>query len=143
MMFRPAILAALLLPSPAFASDLMVSGAWIPTAPPAAKTHAAYLSVHNHSDTPRVLVKVSAEGYGMSHLHESKETDGVATMSMLHQIEIPAGGMLMMKPGGLHVMLMRSKTPITEGASVPLTLEFANGDTLTVDAEVKPREPTS
>ncbi|MEM7472539.1 MAG: copper chaperone PCu(A)C [Pseudomonadota bacterium] len=143
MMFRPAILAALLLPLPAFAGDVMVSDAWVPTAPPSAPTHAAYISLHNHGSEPRVLVGVSAEGYGMVHLHESKESDGVMTMTMLHQIEIPAGGMMMMKPGGLHVMLMGPKAPLAEGATVPLVLEFANGDKMPIEAMVKPRVPES
>jgi len=142
-MFRPVLLASLLLPLPAFAGDLMVSDAWVPMAPPAAPTHAAYVSLHNHGAEPRILVGVSAEGYGMVHLHESKETDGVMTMSMLHQIEIPAGGMMMMKPGGLHVMLMGPKGPVAEGDTVPLMLEFANGDKMPVNALVKPRAPRS
>lgn len=143
MMFRPMLLAAFLLPLPALAGDLMVSGAWVPTAPPSASTHAAYISLDNHGEVPRVLVKVRAEGYKMTHLHESKETDGVATMSMLHQIEIPAGGKLAMKPGGLHVMLMGPSAPVLTGTLVLLTLEFANGYTLSVNAEVKPRDPSS
>ena len=142
MMFR-VMLASFLLPLPALAGDLMVSDAWVPTAPPSASTHAAYISLHNLSSTPRTLIKISSENYGMVHLHESKETDGVSTMSMLHQIEIPAGGMLMMKPGGLHVMLMGAKSAVEEGAIVPLVLEFANGEQLKVDAEVKPRDHSS
>lgn len=142
-MFRPILLATFLLPLPALASDLMVKDAWVPTAPSVSKTHAAYVSLYNLGETPRTLVKVTAPTHKMTHLHESKETDGVSTMSMIHQIEIPAGGMLIMKPGGLHVMLMSAKSKITEGAMVPLTLEFANGEILNIDAEVKPRVPES
>lgn len=143
MISRVMCFVTLLMPLPALAGDGIMADAWVPMAPPAAATHAAYISLHNHGDAPRVLVKVSAEDYGMVHLHESKEINGVVTMAMIHQIEIPAGGMMMMEPGGLHVMLMGAKQPLAEGARVPLMLEFANGETLTVDAEVKPRDPSS
>lgn len=142
-MFRPVLLSTLFLPLPALAGDIMVSDAWVPTAPPSAPTHAAYISLHNHGAEPRILVGVKSEAYGMVHLHESRETDGVMTMSMLHQIEVPAGGMMMMKPGGLHVMLMGPKEPVAEGDTVSLILEFANGDKMPVEAMVKPRDPAS
>jgi copper(I)-binding protein len=140
MIFRPIVLAALLIPSTAFAETVMVVDAWMPPSPPAAMSHAAYVTLHNQGGTPRVLTGGAADGYTMTHLHHSAETAGVATMTMIHQIEIPAGGMLLMKPGGLHVMLMGPDAPVSEGDVVPLSLTFANGDVMSIDAEVKPRD---
>lgn len=139
MMFRPIVLAAMLIPLPAFAEPVMAVDAWVPTAPPNAMAHAAYITLHNQGESPRILMGVSAAGYAMAHLHQSDEIDGVATMTMLHQIEISAGGILTMKPGGLHVMLMAPKAPTAEGDTVQLTLTFANGDVMMIEAEVKPR----
>lgn len=143
MMLRPLVLATMLIPLPAFAESVMVMDAWVPTSPPTATAHAAYVTLHNHGSMPRTLISVAADGYAMAHLHQSEETDGVATMSMVHQIEIPAGGMLMMKPGGLHVMLMGPDAPTVDGDVVPLSLTFANGDILEIDAQVKPRDVQS
>lgn len=143
MISRFSFLAALLFPLSAAAGDLMLVSAWVPVAPPGAMSHAAYVTLHNHGDTPRILIGASAEGYAMTHLHESKETDGVATMSMIHQIEIPAGGMLKMAPGGLHVMLMKPEAVTADGSIVDLIFTFANGDTMKIEAEVKPRDLAS
>lgn len=142
-MFRLVVLAAMLLPMPVFAEDLIVVEAWVPAAPPTAMAHAAYVTLQNRGAEPRVLVGVRADGYAMSHLHESRETDGIATMTMLHQVEIPAGGMLLMKPGGLHVMLMGPDAPNPTGDFVSLTLTFTNGETQTIDAAVKLRDAES
>lgn len=142
-MLRPIVLAAMLIPLPALAEPVLAVDAWVPTAPPTAMAHAAYVTLHNKASSPRILMGVSAEGYAMTHLHQSAETDGVATMTMLHQIEIPAGGYLTMKPGGLHVMLMGPKAPMAEGDTVQLTLTFANGEIMVVDAQVKPRDAES
>lgn len=140
MMLKALLCAALLFPLAAFADNPLEAEAWIPTAPPMTMSHAAYVTLYNAGAEPRVLIGVSSEAYAMSHLHESKEASGMATMSMLHQIEIPAGGTLLMEPGGLHVMLMSPKQPTAEGDSVTLTLSFANGEILTVDAMVKARD---
>lgn len=139
-MFRISAVALLMLPMAAFAQDLSVSGEWVPIAPPGSGAQAAYFTLHNNGATPRVLVGIAADGYAMTHLHESKETDGVATMSMLHQIEIPAGKALTMKQGGLHVMLMGPSSPAGQGDLVQLVLTFADGETMTVSAEVKARD---
>ncbi|MEM7522200.1 MAG: copper chaperone PCu(A)C [Pseudomonadota bacterium] len=133
------IIAALVAPTLAFASDLEVVDAWSPVAPPAAKIHAVYLTLSNEGDAPRSLVGVSSELHKMAHLHESREKDGVATMAMLAQIDIPPGESLEMKAGGMHVMLMGASAGLAAGETIPLTLSFANGETLSVSAAVKSR----
>ncbi|MEM5475729.1 copper chaperone PCu(A)C [Pacificibacter sp. AS14] len=140
MTLKTLLFAAMLFPLGAFADSQLSAEAWIPTPPPMAMSHAAYVTLHNTEAVPRVLIGVSSDTYAMSHLHETKEVSGMSTMSMLHQIEIPAGETLTMQPGGLHIMLMSPKQPVAEGDSVMLTLSFANGETLTVDAMVKARD---
>lgn len=137
MTLRALLCAAMLLPMSAFGDSALTAEAWIPAAPPMSMSHAAYVTLQNADTVPRVLTTVSSEIYGMAHLHESKETAGMATMAMLHQIEIPAGGTLTMEPGALHVMLMHPKTTVVAGDRVALTLTFANGEVVLVDAIVK------
>ena len=143
MKFSPVLFAAILIPLPAFAQDLIVSDAWVPTAPPTAMVHAAYMTLHNGGTAPRILTGISAVGYAISHLHGSNETDGITTMTMLHNIEIPSGGTLHMQPGKLHVMLMAPEAPMTEGEAIELTLSFANGKRQRVEAKVIPRDLTN
>jgi copper(I)-binding protein len=52
-------------------------------------------------------------------------------------LEIPAGGAVELKPGGLHLMLIGLKAPLSEGGNVPLTLVFDNG--MRVDAALSVR----
>lgn len=125
-----------LLPTFAFADPLRVKNPMVPLAPPAAKVHAAYMVLHNDSDTNKQLIGVSADGYAMAHLHRSEEKNGVATMSSVHMIEIAAGSMVALEQGGLHIMLMRPKAPISEGEHVAIELEFSDGSNQTVMAIV-------
>jgi copper(I)-binding protein len=41
-----------------------------------------------------------------------------------------------LKPGGLHVMMIDLKAPLKEGDSVPITLTFDDGSSKQVDAKV-------
>jgi copper(I)-binding protein len=135
-MKRFAALCLALTPALAAADGLTVSGAMVPLAPPSAMAHAGYFTLENTGTTTRSLVGVTAAGYAMAHLHQSADAGGVATMSMVHQIDIAPGQSVAFAQGGLHVMLMRPKAPLALGGTVPFTLEFANGETVPVSAEV-------
>lgn len=52
-------------------------------------------------------------------------------------IELPAGGQVELKPGGYHVMLIGLTRDLNAGEKFPVTLQFASGATLTVEAEVR------
>lgn len=136
-------LALALAASAASAEGMKIEGAYVPVAPPGVMAHAAYLSLENTGDVTRSLIGVTAAGYAMTHLHQSADTDGVATMSMVHQLDIAPGQTVKLKPGGLHIMLMRPKDTAAVGDVVPLTLSFANGASLSVEAAVKERSAGS
>ena len=52
-------------------------------------------------------------------------------------IEVPAGGQVELKPGGYHVMLIGLTRDLNAGDKFPVTLEFASGAKLQVEAEVR------
>lgn len=128
--------AALMVPTAVFADGLTVDTPWIPTAPPKAMAHAAFMTLTNEGDTAEQIIGVSANGYMMSHIHISEEKDGIATMSSVDMIEIAPGQSVTLKHGGLHIMLMKPMAPRAEGEMVALTLEFADGSTQEVMATV-------
>lgn len=127
----------------AFAQDIRIQGAYVPLAPPGVMAHAAYMTLENTGELPRSLVGVSADGYAMAHLHQSMDHDGVATMSMVGQLEIAPGQAVMLEPGSFHIMLMRPKEMLKAGDAVTIALEFANGETQFVVALVKERDSGS
>lgn len=131
------LLLALMMPLPASAGDLVVSGAFVPMAPPGVMAHAAYFHLTNDGNETHRLIGVRAEGYAMAHLHRSDDMGDVATMSAVDAIDIAPGQSIVFAPGGLHVMLMHPAAMQAEGNTVLLTLSFANGDTLAVQAPVR------
>lgn len=134
-----AALVFLLVPTALMAGEWKIEDPTVPLAPPGVMAHAAYFTLTNTGDTPRQLIGVTADGYGMAHIHRTEVKDDVATMSAVDVIEIAPGQTVTFAQGALHIMLMRPKTPHELGGTVELTLEFANGETLPVTASITRR----
>jgi copper(I)-binding protein len=52
-------------------------------------------------------------------------------------IVVPAGGTHELAPGGDHMMLMDLEKPLLPGSDVSMTLEFEDGSTLAVSAQIR------
>ena len=98
---------------------------------------AAFGTLHNPTDGDMVVVAASSPSSPMVELHETVEVDGVAQMREVEGFTVPAGGDVVLEPGGNHLMLMGLTAPLTPGAEVTVVLELADGTTLDVVAPVK------
>ena len=73
-----------------------------------------------------------------AEIHSMVHENGVMKMRALPDgIEIPAGGMVKLAPGGLHLMLMGLKQTLQAGQMLEVELIFASGRTLRLPAHVK------
>ncbi len=66
---------------------------------------------------------------------------GMMTMREVGSIELPAGKLVMLQPGGLHIMLLDLVGPLELGASFTATLNFAVADPVEVIFEVRDTAP--
>ncbi len=131
-------LTVIFVPSSVFAADsIIVHNAWVRSAPPNAKVLAAYMTIMNQSEEPRALIAVSSSRFGKIELHKT-EMHG-DTMKMIHQkqLNIPAQGSLILKPGGYHLMLMKPESVPQAGESVGMELNFDNGQILHIKVPVR------
>lgn len=136
--------AALLMTTTAVAAqDIKATDAYVPQSPPGSMAQAAYMQLENTTGKIRSLIGVEASGYGMAHLHSSETKDGVATMTMVHQLDIAPGQSVSLEPGSFHIMLMQPEAMAKVGDTVDLKLMFADGETLEVTADVKTRHDGS
>ncbi len=87
------------------------------------------------------LVSVSSTAAGVVEIHEMKMDGSTMQMRALPALDLPAGKVVELKPGGYHVMLMDLKAPLKEGESVDLSLVVQGKDgkkeTITVKAPIK------
>ena len=87
-----------------------------------------FLTLLNGTDAPVRLTSAASDVASHVELHETVNENGL--MKMIPQpegFEIPAGGSVILMPGGKHVMLLGLVKPLVEGDSFPLTLNFDNG----------------
>ena len=101
---------------------------------------AGYFDLVNQGKQPLTLTAASSPAFRMVHLHRSIEQDGKSMMVPAGNLEIKPGATLHFAPGGYHLMLMDRVKPLKVGDKVPMTLRFADRQTLQVTFEVKSAE---
>ena len=121
----------------AHGGHIAVSDAWIRAGLPNRPT-AGYLVLRNSGDADDRLLEVRSPAFKIIELHESKMEDGVMKMAPIVAIEVAAGGMAMLKPGGKHLMMFGGKD-LSEGTEIEVTLIFEKAGEVTLTVPVVKR----
>ncbi|MGQ0486685.1 MAG: copper chaperone PCu(A)C [Hyphomicrobiales bacterium] len=131
-------LAAILALAPGVrASDIAVVGAFArASAVSTAKAGTAYLTLINHGAEPDRLLSIATEAAANAQLHRTTNEDGIARMQPVESLDLPAGAMVELKPGGLHVMMTGLRAPLVEGGSLTLHLTFEKAGEVEVKVPV-------
>ncbi len=106
-------------------SDMAVTPA------PEGETASVYFTVSRGgaSDT---VVSASSPDAGWVTLHDTDDRDGGSFMVDVETLDVPAGGSLVLAPGGRHVMLHDVARRLVPGDEVEVTLEFRDEGTRTI-----------
>ncbi len=115
--------------------------AWIPLGPPGSTTLAGYLTLRNGDATATALVAVSSPAFASVEVHRTEQDGDSMRMRPVPRLEIAPHASVELAPGGTHLMLFAPRLTLAAGQRVTLTLRFADGTTLGVEAEV--RDPRS
>ncbi|MFM5082942.1 copper chaperone PCu(A)C [Aeromonas veronii] len=140
-MFKRAFYSLLVLgmTAPALAKVEAVDG-YVRLLPPGSPNTAAFMVLKNDADQPVRLVVAASAAAGRAELHTHLHENGVMKMRQVENIEIPAKGEAVLKPGSLHIMLFEVGT-LSEQTPFPLTLTMDDGQKLDLSLPVKPIEP--
>ncbi len=114
------------------AGNLTVSSPWARSTPAKARNGAVYMTIKNGGAATDRLMAVKTPVAGHAGLHQTVMEQDVMRMRPVKAMQVPPGGMAMLKPGGYHIMLMGLKTPLKEGHSFPLTLTFDKAGEITI-----------
>ncbi len=122
------------LPFPAARLDVLPSGvaavdvknAWVRQTVPGQSGTGAFMQLQ--APQGATLVGVSTPVAGVAEVHEMQMDGGTMRMRELKNgLPLPARQTVELKPGGYHLMLMDLKQPLAKGATVPLSLQFVDG----------------
>ena len=121
-------------------SGVSIEGAWGRSVPASTANSAFYMTIRNSGSQADQLTSVKSSACGMAELHESfMGADGVMGMRPVTggKIQVPAGGSVELKAGGLHIMCMEKKGSFDPGVKVQATLTFAQAGDKSIEIEIK------
>ncbi len=122
----------------AAADTVTVHEPWSRSSAGAARVGAVFAELRNPTDTPVRIVSGISPACARVELHTHEHLpDGSARMIEIPSIDIPAQGSVLLKPGGLHLMLIDLHERLVEGGTVEITLTTADGTTVPVQAVIK------
>lgn len=121
------------------AGEIEIGHPWSRATPNGAKVAAGYLKLKNDGSEADRLISVTSDISGRAEIHEmSVSAEGVMTMRPLTDgVEIPAGGAVELKPGGVHLMFLDLKSGPKEGERFKGTLTFEKSGTVEVEFAVE------
>ncbi len=132
------LLSGLLLSSTAFAHNgLHYNDPYARATPPNAVNSAIFMTIENHMDSERTLVAAQTDVASKTELHTVEKDGDLMKMRKIDHLNLPAHGQVILEPGSYHLMLLNVKQPLIEGDNLTLTLQYANGETETLNVPVK------
>lgn len=119
--------------------QLVIAHPWAPPTLGRQRIGVVYFTLRNQGpDTDRLLAVDLPDG-GQASLHNSEMQDGVMRMRPIDAAVIPAGGELVLQPGGMHVMLNGLPGPLIKGGRLRLILRFEKAGPVEAEAAIEPR----
>lgn len=118
-------------------AKLSVSGVWARKSLISGGNSAAFMSIRNNG-ADNILVEARSDIAQIIELHNHTMVDGIMRMREVKGgIPLQAGATTELKPGGLHVMLIKLTRDLKEGDSFPLELVFKDGASQKINVSVK------
>lgn len=116
---------------------LQLEQGWVRAPMPGNTMTAAYGRLSNRCDRPVALMHLHSDLASRVELHRTEIVDGISRMRVETVPKVPAGGMLKLAPGGLHLMLHDVSEAMVDGTTLRLSLGSGPEDVLRVTLPVR------
>lgn len=119
------------------ANNLQIIDPYARATPPNMKNSAVFMTLKNSTKQDKAIVKASSNVAKFVELHTHDMKNGVMTMYEIPEINVLANQTTVLKPGGLHIMLIELNKALNIDDSIELNLEFSDGTTQSLNVPVK------
>ncbi|HEY4164054.1 MAG TPA: copper chaperone PCu(A)C [Dongiaceae bacterium] len=119
------------------AGDLTVIQPWARATPGASTVGVIYLEIKNAGAAPDRLMKIETAAAQSAAVHSMEMQNGMMMMQPEGPLDLDAGKSVVLKPGGMHIMLMNLAKPLKAGDSFQATLTFEKAGMVTVAVPVE------
>jgi copper(I)-binding protein len=117
--------------------QLVIADPWSRPTGPGMPMGVAYLSIRNEGSQEDTLLSASTPVAARVEFHRTIISQGMARMRPADDLRIAPGATLTAEPGGLHLMLVELRAPLSAGTTVPLSLRFERAGEITVSVSVQ------
>jgi len=114
-----------------------VRDGWIRLDPARTPMMAGFGRIENHCPTPITILSASSSAFADTSLHETRIVAGMSRMRDVSELRLGPDDAAVLKPGGLHLMLMQPRVPLKAGSKVAVEFELADGRKLLGEFEVR------
>ncbi|MBL4826620.1 MAG: copper chaperone PCu(A)C [Spongiibacteraceae bacterium] len=118
-------------------ADIEIKEAYVRGLPPGQTTTAAFMRLFNTAKQAVEIVSVSTDSAKHAEIHEHLHRDGMMRMEKVKHFIVPAGGDVVLEPGGYHLMLLDLHKPLREGDIVKIQLVAKNGERISAQLPVR------
>jgi copper(I)-binding protein len=118
---------------------IRVEHPWSRPTPPNARAGVVYLGLSSQADDR--LIGGSSPMADRVELHKHEMEGDIARMRPVDAIELKPGAMVMLQPGGLHIMMIGLKESLKAGTRFPLTLRFEKAGEVKIVVAVEASRP--
>jgi len=115
--------------------SVQIENAYTRSTVPGQMAAGGFMKIENKGAVDQ-LISASSPVAGEVQLHEMAMEGNVMKMRQVKEVVVPAGGAVELKPGGMHLMFINIKAPLTAGETVPVKLKFAKAGEVEVKMPV-------
>ena len=115
--------------------SVQIENAYTRSTVPGQMAAGGFMKIENKGAVDQ-LISASSPVASEVQLHEMSMEGNIMKMRQVKEVVVPAGGAVELKPGGMHLMFMNIKAPLTAGETVPVKLKFAKAGEVEVKMPV-------
>lgn len=119
------------------ADEILIASPYVRAVPAISDNSAMFVTLKNTGSTNRALISAASRAAKVVELHTHINDGGIMRMRKVDKIDLKAKEATVLKPGGLHVMLIGLRRPLEVGATVQVDLKFDDGSSKSVVAPIK------
>lgn len=117
----------IIFPVATLADHLEFDNAWIRNLPPTVMARAGYVSINNPGSEAVSILSVTSDAFKKIEIHQTIMKDGLMSMEPVANVTIEPNSQLILKPGGMHLMMMHPTESTSPGDKIRITIELSNG----------------
>lgn len=96
-----------------------------------------FMTIRNNGSQPDTLIGAESSAARVVEIHETTMSGDVMRMQQVESLAIPAGGEVVLQPGGYHIMLIDLQQNLAPGDQIEITLVFQHAGRVRASVPVR------